>query len=290
MRIPALLSALITLITLNSCGMVISGTGQHGEAKAIGVVSMTSGEPAARMPVTISSSSHIPERGEYRAASKSWDVYTDRDGYLEFTLSEDDTVTLSARFGNDLLYIPNVTVDNLERIQQCQFREGVSCTVYPWWEADGSADIFAVQGTDWTFALDDTAAGELLLPGETVTVIHKEESQSYELNASVNNSLGEPGNLQPLADIPDSVKLNTTFTITVNRDLSDSREGIKFWPDLYNSSVEPIYFSGTGSFEYRFAGSIHKNETVYCKVLINRLNSSGELIAEEFSKLVVLVP
>lgn len=290
MRILTLLLSLITTTLFNSCGMVISGTGQHGEAKMIGMVSMSSGEPAARMPITISSSNHIPERGEFRAASKSWDVYTDKDGYFEFIIFDDDTVTVSARFGNDLLYIPNLTAENVEPVQQCQFEEGVPYSVYPWWSDDGEADIFAVKGTDWTFAVEDTEEGELLLPGEMITLIHKNEQENYEVNAVLDNPLGNPVDYLPLADIPDTVKMNTTFIITVNRDITDGREGIKFWPDLYNNSIEPIYFSTTNSFEYRFADSVHKSETVYCKVLINRLSSTGELIAEEFTKVVVLIP
>ncbi len=289
MRITTLLLSLVNILLLNSCGMVISGTGQHGEAKVIGMVSMRSGEPASRLPITVSSADYIPERQNYREAT-STDIVTDKNGYFEFTIPADETVTLSARFGNDLLYIPNLTAENYEKAQFCQFQKGVTYSVYPWWESDDELDIFAVQGTDWTFTVMDSGKGELLLPAEMVTLVHKDETKEYQVNASLDNSIGEPGTYAALVNIPDTVRLNTAFTISVNRELVGSEEGIKFWPDLYNSAIEPIYFSRTNNFEYRFASGIHTSETVYIKVLINRKDTNGELIAEEFTKIVVLIP
>ncbi len=289
MRTATLLLAIMTLCILCSCGMVISGTGQHGEAKVIGMVSMKSGEPASRLPITVSSSDYIPERQIFRTAT-STDIFTDKNGYFEFTIPADEIVTLSARFCNDLLYIPNLTASNYEKAEDCQFQEGVPYSIYPWWESNDEVDVFAVQGTDWTFTVKDSGKSELLLPPEMITLIHKDETTNYEVNASLDNSIGEPGTYAPLVTIPDTLQLNKAFTITVNRELSGTEEGIKFWPDLYNSAVEPIYFSGTNSFEYRYADGTHTNETVYIKVLINRKDTNGELIAEEFTKVVVLIP
>lgn len=229
----------LLLFLLSGCGSPFAGTGQHGEAKMVGVVMTSAGTPAANQPVAIADNNYVTSSSAIQARSSATidTVITDTAGRFEVELDPGRVVTISAKIGTSLLYLPDVTVsDTVQNLGNLTFAEGKPVTVYPWWEQNGSDELFTVKGTDWGFVLDELEESQIYLPGEKVDLIHYDVDSvvTIEIIAGEKDYIGDKTDSIPFF-LPDTAPLGTDVFLKI----ADSFDYPVYYHIFWGDSLEP---------------------------------------------------
>ncbi len=201
-KLRIMLAALSGLFIL-SCGSPfgeVAGTGQQGEAKIIGIAMTSNGTAASNQLLTVADEGFVVDQGSIRQRSSSAidTVFTDDLGRFEIIVLPGQKVTISGRINNEFIYLPSVSSESGSTdLGSVTFARGTEITLYPWWKNDSINDKFTVKGTEFGYAIPDSAVSTIWVPSGTIELVHYDKAGTTTIpfagsSGSSEGSIGDP--------------------------------------------------------------------------------------------------